>query len=334
MVRLAGEAVYSQKKIEYFSRMKQFMEEYPKIFIIHVDNVTSKQFMDIRYELRGKAEILMGKNTLMRRVLRDCVEEHPEYETLINEINGNIGLVFCGGDLKEIRDIIVANKKQAPARAGALSPIDVFIEPQNTGMEANKTSFFQALNVPTKIARGTVEITSRVQVCTAGEKVGPSEASLLNLLKISPFFYGVKVLNIYDAGSTYPPDVLDIDSNELVNKIMTGATEIAAYSLAVNRPTLPSVMHSVVNGYKNVISVAFQLEAYSFPAAEKGKAFLKDPEAALAALAAAAPAGGGGGGGGGGGAKEEAKAEEKEEEEEEDDGSMGGGLFGDDDDGW
>jgi len=325
--------VYTPKKVEYFARMKQFMEEYPKIFIIHVDNVTSKQFMEIRYNLRGKAEILMGKNTLMRRVLRDCVEEHPEYETLISQINGNIGLVFCGGDLKEIRDIIVANKKQAPAKAGALSPIDVFIEPQNTGMEANKTSFFQALNVPTKIARGTVEITSRVQVCNAGEKVGPSEASLLNLLKISPFFYGMKVINIYDAGSTYPPDVLDIDPNELVNKLMKGATEIAAYSLAVNRPTLPSVMHSVVNGYKNVIAVAFQLEGYSFPAAEKGKAFLKDPEAAMAAIAAAAPAGGGGGGGGGGDAKEEAKAEEPEEEESED-GSMGGGLFGDDDDGW
>lgn len=330
MVRLAGEAVYSQKKIEYFARMKQFMEEYPKIFVIHVDNVTSKQFMEIRYSLRGKAEMLMGKNTLMRRVLRDCLDEHPEYEALINQINGNIGLVFCGADLKEIRDIIIENKKQAPARAGALSPIDVFIEPQNTGMEANKTSFFQALNVPTKIARGTVEITSRVQVCVAGEKVGPSEAALLNLLKISPFFYGIKVLNIYDAGSTYPPDVLDISADALIAKIMTGANEIAAYSLAVNRPTLPSVMHSVVNGYKNVIAVAFELEGYSFPAAEKGKAFLKDPEAAMAALAAAAPASGGGGGE----KKEEAKAEEAVEEEESDDGSMGGGLFGDDDDGW
>lgn len=334
MVRLAGEAVYTQKKIEYFARMKQFMEEYPRIFVVHVDNVTSKQFMEIRYTLRGKAEVLMGKNTLMRRVLRDCLEEHPEYEVLINEIQGNVGLIFCSkdGDLKEIRDIVLDNKKQAPAKAGALSPIDVFIEPQNTGMEANKTSFFQALNVPTKIARGTVEITSTVQVCTAGEKVGPSEASLLNLLKISPFFYGMKVLNIYDQGETYPPDVLDINPDALVQKLISGATEIAAYSLAVNRPTLPSVMHSVVNGYKNVLAVAFQLEGYSFPLAEKGKAFLKDPEKFLAEMAAAAPSGGGGGGGGD--APKEEKKEEEAEEEEEDDGSMGGGLFGDDDDDW
>ena len=46
----------------------------------------------------------------------------------------------------------------APARAGAIAPVDVIVEAQNTGMGPEKTSFFQALNISTKIARGSIEI--------------------------------------------------------------------------------------------------------------------------------------------------------------------------------
>lgn len=49
-------------------------------------------------------------------------------------------------------------KVAAPAKAGALAPIDVYLEAQNTGMGPEKTSFFQALSIPTKISRGTIEI--------------------------------------------------------------------------------------------------------------------------------------------------------------------------------
>lgn len=54
-------------------------------------------------------------------------------------------------------------------------------------MEPGKTSFFQALGVPTKIARGTIEITSDLKLVETGQKVGASEATLLNMLNISPF---------------------------------------------------------------------------------------------------------------------------------------------------
>ena len=46
----------------------------------------------------------------------------------------------------------------APAKAGAIAPIDVFVPGQNTGLGPEKTSFFQALSIATKITKGTVEI--------------------------------------------------------------------------------------------------------------------------------------------------------------------------------
>ncbi len=222
----------------------------------------------IRVALRGKGVVLMGKNTMVRRALRSILTENPQYERLLPHVKGNIGFVFTDQDLKDVREIIVANKVAAPARAGAFAPKDVTVPAGNTGMEPGKTSFFQALGIPTKIARGTIEIVSDVKVVIAGTRVGPSEATLLNMLNISPFTYGMTVIQIYDRGNAFPSSVLDVDEQELVDRFLSGIKTIAAISLALNYPTIVSVTHSLVNAYKNLIAVALTTE-YTFEGAEK-----------------------------------------------------------------
>jgi large subunit ribosomal protein LP0 len=243
------------------------------IFLVNVDNVGSNQMHQIRVALRGKGVVLMGKNTMVRRALRTILAEHPEYERLLPHVKGNIGFVFTEKDLKDIRDLIVANKVAAPARAGAFAPKDVTVPAGNTGMEPGKTSFFQALGIPTKIARGTIEIVSDIKVVVAGNRVGPSEATLLNMLNISPFTYGMTVVQIFDQGNIFSPDVLDIDEQELIDRFLSGIKTIAAIALALNYPTIVSVTHSLVNAYKNVLAVSLATE-YSFEGAEKVRNFL------------------------------------------------------------
>src|SRR5689334_5385050 len=115
---------------------------------------------EIRVALRGKGVVLMGKNTMVRRCIRNLLNDNSDYERLLPHVRGNVGFVFTNSDLKDIRDKILENKVAAPARAGAIAPGDVWVPAGNTGMEPGKTSFFQALGVPTKIARGTIEITT------------------------------------------------------------------------------------------------------------------------------------------------------------------------------
>lgn len=222
----------------------------------------------IRVALRGKGVVLMGKNTMVRRALRTILSESPQFERLLPYIKGNIGFVFTDKDLKEIRDVIIANKVAAPARAGAFAPKDVTVPASNTGMEPGKTSFFQALGIPTKIARGTIEIVSDVKVVTAGTRVGTSEATLLNMLNISPFTYGMSVVQIFDQGNVFSPEVLDVDESELIDRFLSGIKTVAAISLALNYPTIVSVTHSLVNAYKNLIAISLATE-YTFDGSEK-----------------------------------------------------------------
>jgi len=309
--------VVRKNKEAYFQKLKMLLETYPSIFIVNVDNVGSNQMHQIRVALRGTGVVLMGKNTMVRRALRVLLSELPQYERLMPHVRGNVGFVFTSGDLKDVRTLITSNTVAAPARAGALAPVDVTVPGGNTGMEPGKTSFFQALGIPTKIARGTIEIISDVRVVTAGTRVGSSEATLLNMMNISPFTYGMKVIQIYDNGTIFPPHVLDIDSSELVERFLKGIKTIAAISLALNYPTIVSVAHSLVNAYKNCLAISLETD-YDFPESAKLKEMLANPEAfaTVAAPTSSAPA-----------ATETAKVEEKVEEKEESDDDMGFGLF-------
>ncbi|CAH7670592.1 large subunit ribosomal protein LP0 [Phakopsora pachyrhizi] len=304
-------------KENYFNKLKDLMAEFPSAFIVNVDNVGSNQMHQIRQALRGKGVVLMGKNTMVRRAIRNILGDNPQYERILPLVKGNIGFVFTSGDLKEVRDIITANKVAAPAKAGAFAPLDVFVPAGNTGMEPGKTSFFQALGIPTKIARGTIEIVSDIKIVAAGSRVGASEATLLNLLKISPFTYGMTAVSIYDNGNVFSPSVLDVDNKTLIDQFLSGIKTIASISLATNYPTVASVPHSLVNSYKNLISIALVTD-YMFEGAQKAKDYLENPEAFAAAPAAesAAPA------------AASAEATKEAEPEEDEDEDMGLDLFG------
>ncbi|CAI6332171.1 unnamed protein product [Periconia digitata] len=307
-----------ETKAAYFDKLKTLLEEYKSIFIVSVDNVSSQQMHEIRISLRGEGVVLMGKNTMVRRALKGFLADFPQYERLLPHVKGNVGFVFTNGDLKETRDKILSNRVAAPARAGAVAPGDVFVPAGNTGMEPGKTSFFQALGVPTKIARGTIEITTDLKLIEAGNKVGASEATLLNLLNISPFTYGMGISQIYDQGQTFASSVLDIEESQLLKAFGSAITTIASISLAVGYPTLPSVMHSVVNSYKNILSVAIETD-YEWDEIKELKDRIANPDAYAASAPAAAA--------GGSGDAAPAAAEKVEEEEEASDDDMGFGLF-------
>ncbi|CAF4464960.1 unnamed protein product, partial [Didymodactylos carnosus] len=267
----------------------QYLDEYPKCFIVGCDNVGSKQMQKIRISLRGHAVVLMGKNTMMRKTIRGQTSKNSNLEKLLPHVYENVGFIFTKEDLSSIREKILENKVAAPARAGALAPIDVSIPAQVTGLGPEKTSFFQALQIPTKITRGTIEIINDVHLIKVGEKVGASEAALLNMLNISPFSYGLLIRQVYDSGACFSPTILDIKPEDLRQKFQLGVRRLAAFSLAINYPNQASVPHLILGGFKRLLALAADTDV-EFEQAKTLKEFLKDPSKFATTAAPSTPA--------------------------------------------
>lgn len=265
-------------KANYFNKLENAIRNHNKFLLVNADNVASLQFAQIRRSVRGKAEVVMGKNTMMKKCIKGLVEEFPDYEKVAPALVQNVGFVFTNSDLKEVRETLLENKIAAPAKAGSVSPIDVVVPAQCTTLGPEKTSFFQALSIPTKITRGTIEIVSDVHLLTPGQKVGMSEATLLHMLNIHPFHYGLAVVQCFENGSLFDPEVLDISEDDVRKKFLAGVSRVTACSLNIGYPTIVSAPHSIANGLRNLLAVAAATEI-SFPAAEQMKAYLADPSA-------------------------------------------------------
>jgi len=234
------------------------MAEYSKILIVGVNNVGSKQFQDIRIALRNKAVVLMGKNTMMRKIIEEFVEENGGEHPISNMehlVVGPIGFIFTNADLGEIRDVIQDHRVPAMARAGQVAESDVIVPPGPTGCDPGQTAWFQALNVPTKISKGQIEIVSELRLIQAGETVGPSEAGLLQKLDIKPFTYGLVLQSVYDNGAVFDAKVLDITPELLQQKFFQAVRKLASVSLVAGYPTLASLPHSIGNAIRQLIAI-------------------------------------------------------------------------------
>jgi len=279
-----------QKKAEYFERLVSYLEEYPKILIVTCDNIGSAHMQKIRKTLRGKAVILMGKNTMIRRAIRLNQSRNEQWANILPLIFGNVGLVFTKSDLSDIRNAVQSLRVPAAAKPGIVAPKDVHIPKGMTTLEPTKTSFLQALNIASKINKGQIEILNDIHLIKKGDKVGSSESTLLQMLDVRPFEYGLIVVNVYDNGSVYEPAVLDLKDSDIIAKFGAGVTNVAALSLGLSFPTVPAFPHVVLNGFKNLASIAVEVD-YDFKQVHKLKEFIKNPGAfAAAAPVAATPA--------------------------------------------
>jgi len=326
---MSGADSSTSRKQLYFSKLVKLFDEYPKIFIVGADNVGSSQMQRIRRALRGNAVVLMGKNTMIRKAIRGHLQNNPKLETLLPIIKGNIGFVFTKDDLSGVRKIINEQKVAAPAKAGAIAPCNVVVPAGPTGMEPTQTGFLQALNIQSKIVKGQIEIVTDVPLISAGQKVGTSEATLLAKLDIKPFTYGLIIRTVYDNGALFDPKVLDLTDQDLLNKFAKGVSNIAAIGLAIGYPTIATIPHSLVRGFKNILAVSLTTD-YTFPHAQKIKDAIANPNAHAIAPKGDAKKDSG--------KKDEPKDDKKGKketkpepaEEVEDGGEEIGGLFGGD----
>jgi len=311
------------KKELYFNKLIDLCVNTPKALMVCIDHVGSKQMQDIRMELRGKAVVLMGKNTMIRKGLLIGHERHPDagLDKIRAALVGNLGFIFATNcELDDIRDTLSKHRKSAQAKPGQQAQCDLAIPSGPTGMDPSQTSFFQALNIGTKIVKGQIELVSEFTILKKGEKVSASAAVLLAKLGIKPFEYGMEVELVYQDGSVFAAAVLDISDAVLIQKFMAGVANMAAFSREIGIPTEAGLPHMFGNAFRNVAALVSDID-FTFKEVEEVKKFLEDPDAYAAANpVAAAPAAGGGGS-----APAAAKAAVVEEEEEEE---MDFDLFG------
>jgi len=260
---------------------------------------------------------------MIRRCIRNLTEDgsHPEWASIVPVMRGNLGFVFTNGELEDIEKVIEEFQKPAAAKAGVIAPTSCTIPKGPTGLDPAQTSFFQALNIATKINKGSIEIINDTQVITEGNKVGSSEAALLAKLGVKPFQYGLAIKYVYENG-VFDPSVLKIKDEDLMVKWSAAVGFVAALALGAGHLCEASIGHIITKGAKNLVAVALEIEYMEFDIVNKVKEMLDNPDAFVSAVVQVAAVSSGGGD-----ATPAVAAKEPEPEPEEEEEDMGFDLF-------
>lgn len=244
---------YSTRKQLLFSRTLDLFSHYSTFAIINLNNITSNQLQKAKREWYGKAVFLFGKNTTITKALRQIGRLD-----IIERIKGNVAFIFTNSDIREVKQVLLENSRDTNAKVGAIAQRDVFIEKQVTTMGPDKTSFFQAMGISTKITKGKVEIIQPSHVLKVGQRVTPSQANLLNIMDILPFTYSMRIENVYDK-EFYPPWIIDITSEQIIQLMKETITTATALSLTTGVVTKPSSQFLLRDAARDIAGLSLAL---------------------------------------------------------------------------
>jgi large subunit ribosomal protein LP0 len=245
-----------ERKESTFNKTVELFAKYDGFLLVSMSDVKSKQLQDMRISWGANTHLLMGKNTVIKKALALNAEKYPHFEKIAKLVEGNVAFVFTNGGYEDVKKVIMDNSRDTYASEGQVAQKDVWVEKCITGMGPDKTNFFQALGISTRITKGKVEITGRCKALTEGERVGPSQASLLTLLDIKPFTYFMGINALYEDGVIYEPSVIDITDEDVDVSLRKCISLLSSISLGARYSTKASIPYEIINCFKSIVGVS------------------------------------------------------------------------------
>jgi len=273
----------NQRKRNIVQKLCECFTKYKQVVIVQLDNVSTNQIHAARKILaegENKGEMIIGKNTLIKKALKfmtEAPQPGPEYEDHVKWAQNskleclkdlmklNVGLIFSEEPYLELKEKIEAEKISMPARTGVLSPTDVVIQPGPTGIEVGKIDLFHKLNIQCKTVKSAIEISKEVKIISKGEKVTEGATQLCKLLQIVPFEYSLTFQHVYIDGVILDQSIIDMPMSDITDSFEKYCGFLTAASLGANIPNALSVPQFIAHGFKTLLSSEVSLATHSLP---------------------------------------------------------------------
>ncbi|ARS91487.1 50S ribosomal protein L10 [Natrarchaeobaculum aegyptiacum] len=217
-----------QWKKEEVDELADLIESYESVGIVGIAGIPSKQLQDMRRELYGTAELRVSRNTLQVRAL-----EEVGLGDLVEEIEGQVGIIGTNENPFSLYKELEASKTPAPINEGEVAPNDIVIPEGDTGVDPGPfVGELQGIGANARIEDGSIQVMEDSTVLSAGEEVSADLANVLNELGIEPKEVGLDLRAVVADGVEFGPEDLDIDVEAYESDVQTAAAY--AQNLSVN----------------------------------------------------------------------------------------------------
>jgi len=246
-------------KKEIFSDLQNLLRKYSVVAVADLQKVRSSQIQEIRKKLRGKAELIVAKNTILQKASENLASEKSNVDKFANSLSGSKVLIFTQMNPFELIVFLNKNKVRVPAKGGDIATGEIMIPAGNTGLQPGPViSEFNEAKVQTRIEGGSIFVAKDTVVASKGDVISTKTASLLSKLGMKPMEAGLGLSYAYDNGLVLGPNDLAFDLEQMRSQFSTAARLAFGLALEANimtRETAPAILGKA---YRQALAVAVE----------------------------------------------------------------------------
>jgi len=272
-------------KKEIFDDLTELIKKYSVVAVADLQKVRSSQIQEIRKKLRGKAELIVAKNTILRKASDKAASSKDKIDQFAQGLTGSKVLIFTQMNPFELIIFLNKNKVRVPAKGGDVATGDIMVPAGNTGLQPGPViSEFNEAKVQTRIEGGSIFIAKDTTVVKKGDVIPVKIASLLSKLGMKPMEAGLSLSYAYDNGSVLGPNDLAFDLDVMKADISSAAR--LAFGVAVEASImLPETAPVIISkAYRQAVAVSVEAE---FLTKETADLIIKKAYANMSALSSA-----------------------------------------------
>ncbi len=246
-------------KKEIYSDLVELLQKYPVVAVADLRKVRSSQIQEIRKKLRGKAELIVAKNTILRKASEKLATEKTNVDKFADSLTGSKVLIFSQMNPYELIIFLNKNKVRVPAKGGDIATSEIMVQAGNTGLQPGPViSEFNEAKVQTRIEGGSIFIAKDTIVAYKGDVISTKTASLLSKLGQKPMEAGLALAYAYDHGLVLSPNDLTFDLDQMKTEFSTAVR--LAFCVAVEASImLPETAPQIISkAYRQAVAVGLE----------------------------------------------------------------------------
>lgn len=237
------------EKLEAVEKLSNKINNANTVMICNFNGLPSNLFHKTRKSLRGKAEIIVSKNSLIKRAL----EKTNLY--LLNDDKYNTAIILSNLSPFEIYKLIKENVVFAPPKPNSIAPEDIVVKAGETSFAPGPmVAELQKYGIKAKIMRGKVIIESDSIVAKKGDKISVGLSTILGKLGITPVEQLLRPVVASDKKTIFSPEILDINVDKYRNKFLVcyqNALNLSVVKCIYNEKSIPIILQKAYLQTKN-----------------------------------------------------------------------------------
>ena len=245
----------SKKKV-----VKEFCDlinSYPVIGVVDMENLPTAQLQKMRGQLRGKVVIRMTKRRFMNIVLDKVKDNKKGIEEMKKYLIGMPALLFTKDDPFKLAKTLKRSMSTAPAKQGQVAPKDIIVSAGPTPFSPGPViSELASAGIKTAIENGKIVVKSDAVVVKKGNKVSAAIAGILVRLGVEPMNVGLNLTAVYDNGTIFTRDVLNIDEEEFIKKIRIAYNSAIGLAIELSFLTKETTEMMIAKAFREAKSLA------------------------------------------------------------------------------